>query len=744
MAAGSIAVTISSKIGQQNVTVTTSSQPVQVVRRHVVPHYKSGQVQDQDLKEPITKIESLHVVLPVEVKHSANIPVSTYKEACVSFVTAKSQLSPLASQFSPLVLYPPGVDKYGRPVKTDESIKMQLDYYEEVPYTLDKSVPPAKAEIANVKKLETIVVTLTEGVEFVDKVLPPASTSIPFNEHFPPAYFNNLHKKVKLGGTYNYAGARIPLLHSKININKFRDLLKDYDDMEILQYLEFGFPLGLSQDFQLSSCLQNHSSAYEFYPFIDKFLAKEIKLAGITGPMKTPPFSSTKVSPIMTAVKKPGGRRTVFDASFGDFSINGNTPEKEYLGGDYQFTFPTVLDLASIIVKLGRGCLLWKRDLSRWFLQLPVDPGDFDKLGFIWRGFWFLFVSFVWGCRHAGYNAQRVSSAILHILKCMSLNKFQEAYHTLVYIDDFAGAECGDRAWEAFNDLGTLLADLGIKQSEEKAAPPSTKMLFLGIEFDTEMMVMRVGDDKRSEVKQTVENWYRRTVATKEELQSLQGQLMWISRVVRFSRIFVARIISEYKSLKSQKQKKTLSEGTKKDLLWWRKFLDVFNGIELIIPNTVTCNVLGDATMTGSGAWNEALGEFWSRKFPWYMQSAEFPIHQKEFLTVIVEVKVWGPGWSGKRVAIHCDNVSVVETISNLKPKDLEMQRLLREFLYYVTTFKFEPVMIRIPTKDNHLADYVSRNHNVIDIQHEFAKFGVRKMVPIEVPEEMFGFLADW
>ena len=57
----------------------------------------------------------------------------------------------------------------------------------------------------------------------------------------------------------------------------------------------------------------------------------------------------------MTAVKKPYSRRAVFDATFGDFSINNNTPEKEYLGETYQFTFPTVLDLAYLVVKLGQA-----------------------------------------------------------------------------------------------------------------------------------------------------------------------------------------------------------------------------------------------------------------------------------------------------------------------------------------------------------------------------------------------------
>ena len=158
----------------------------------------------------------------------------------------------------------------------------------------------------------------------------------------------------------------------------------------------------------------------------------------------------------------------------------------------------------------------------------------------------------------AGINSQRVSTAILHILRLISLGKHDKAYNAVVYIGDFAGAEHGEKAWEAFHDLGLLLKDLGVKESEKKALPPSTQMLFLGVEFDTKRMCMQVGEEKRLEVKSTIDIWYRRTVATKKDLQSLQGQLMWVSKVVRFSRCFVTRIIAEQKSTKAQKQKKTL------------------------------------------------------------------------------------------------------------------------------------------------------------------------------------------
>ena len=355
-----------------------------------------------------------------------------------------------------------------------------------------------------------------------------------------------------------------------------------------------------------------------------------------------------------------------------------------------------------------------------------------------------MFVAYVWGCRHAGYNGQRVSRAVLAIFQNIGLQKFDDVYNAMVYMDDFAGAELGDRATTAFNDMGNLLAELGIVESDKKAHPPSTKMLFLGVEFDTIEMCMRVGDEKRCEVKLTISKWYRRTVATKEELQSLQGQLFWVSKVVRFSRVFVTRVIAEQKSLKSQKQKKQLSHDLKKDLLWWMMFLDKFNGIELIIPSAVNCNVLGDATLSGAGAWNDDLKEYWSRKFPRPLQSPDFPIHQKEFITVILEAKVWGASWTGKRVAIHCDNVAVVESINKLKPKDHEMQRCLREFLYYVTFFKFEPVLVWIPTKDNFIADFISRNHDPVDIMKKLNDSGAPVMKQIEVTDEMFNFIADW
>ena len=74
----------------------------------------------------------------------------------------------------------------------------------------------------------------------------------------------------------------------------------------------------------------------------------------MTGPFLTSPYNQIMVSPLMTAVKKPDSPRAVFDASFSEFSLNYNTPEKMYIGEEGTYSFPKLDDFASLIISLGK------------------------------------------------------------------------------------------------------------------------------------------------------------------------------------------------------------------------------------------------------------------------------------------------------------------------------------------------------------------------------------------------------
>ena len=604
-----------------------------------------------------------------------------------------------------------------------------------------------KPDITKLGILKPCEVEVTSTLKFMDRLLPP--TQCKFVEHstFTKQYFVDLHNTVKLSGVHNYRGARIPLAHNNIKVDNFRAYLSkfNYPHIHILQFVEFGFPLGLWSDAFLEPSTKNHSSAYTYHTFVDEFVEKELSKLGVTGPFDASPFDSIMVSPMMTSPKKPDSRRPVFDASFGLYSLNKNTPEKAYHDTEYEFHFPKIDHLADIIARLGPGCLLWKRDLSRFFLQLKIDPLEYDKLGFVWRGKLFIFTSFVWGCRHAGYAGQWLTTAVSHILAHLGLEKTGSLFNVLNYADDFAGAESSSiQAELSFATLGELLADIGLNESLSKATAPATTMTYLGVGFNTVDMCLYVDADKIVELKSELTGWARKTVAKKSELQSILGKLLWVSRAVRFSRIFVSRIISEVRKLSKQSEKSTLSRDIRKDFLWWLKYLEDFSGVELIPPITVSLAVLGDAYPQGGGSWNPVLAQYFSMRFPEYLCSDDTPIHIKEFVIVLLCIRLWGQTWTGHRIVIYCDNDSVCDTCTYQKPKNLGMQQLLREFLYWVCKFNFYPVLQKIGTKENHIADFISRNHNSVDIENYFESCGFPYQTQINIPLSWYEFQADW
>ena len=619
-----------------------------------------------------------------------------------------------------------------------------------MPFSCQNVVPDfivCKPDIAKPEALKSFEVDITSNQKFTDRKLPPTSCNLVEHPIFNRAYFLDLHQRVKVFDTNNYSGARIRLEHNNIKIDTFRQLLMKhtYPHMQLCQFVEYGFPLGLWSEAYLEPATRNHSSSYSYYSYLDKFVETELAKLGMTGPFDLSPRDKVMLSPMMTLHKKPSALRPVFDASFGLYSLNKNTPERTYHESEYEFSFPRIDDLADRIAELGPKCFLWKRDLSRYFLQLKIDPLEYDKLGFVWRGKLYFFTSFVWGTRHAGYAGQWLTSAVSFIHAQSGLDLISCIFFCLNYADDFCGCELEfSRSGLSFIKLGQLLSDIGLSESKAKACPPSQVMTYLGVSFNTIDMCMHVDSDKRVELKSELRKWSKKTVATKTDLQSILGKLLWVSKCVKFSRVFVCRIIAEVRKLQKQTQKTVLSREIRKDFLWWDKFLEVFSGVEIIIPPTVCLSVLGDAYPQGGGSWNPNRLQYFSMRFPEYLCSPETPIHIKEFIIVILCVRLWGQDWSGQRIAIFCDNESVCDVCHYQKPKDPEMQKLLREFLFWVCKYNFCPILQKITTSDNHIADYISRNHDSNDIENYLCINGFPDHSKVVIPLEWFGFQAEW
>ena len=210
-------------------------------------------------------------------------------------------------------LYPPGKNSLGieYEISDDAWVAIGLGDMTAQEFELPSEADP---DLEKVEALPNIKISLPNGSVLIDKLLPGSSAKFIENEKFPPGHFINLHQKVRLSGTYNFAGARLDLHHSNLNSDVFRELLEDYDDKEVCQFIQYGFPLSLAQEVFLEPALKNHKSSYSFFSYIDSFLQKELDKHGVAGPLPQPPFNPTMLSPMMTSPKNTGSRRPVFDS----------------------------------------------------------------------------------------------------------------------------------------------------------------------------------------------------------------------------------------------------------------------------------------------------------------------------------------------------------------------------------------------------------------------------------------------
>ena len=147
----------------------------------------------------------------------------------------------------------------------------------------------------------------------------------------------------RASGLSNYIGVRIPV-ESQLNIHAWKEYLGRYWDQQLLQLLEFGFPLDFNR--KMPSCeMGNHKSTIDFPADIDAYIEEETTFDAILGPFKEKPIALNHSSPFMTRPKLNSDRRQVIiDLSWPlRASVNAGIDSlNSCLDSIFSLTFPTV------------------------------------------------------------------------------------------------------------------------------------------------------------------------------------------------------------------------------------------------------------------------------------------------------------------------------------------------------------------------------------------------------------------
>ncbi len=135
------------------------------------------------------------------------------------------------------------------------------------------------------------------------------------------------------------------------------------------------------------SAKRNCSSAFKQSQIIDSYLEEEVKEGSIAGPFSLPPFPHVQINRFGIIPKStPGKFRLITDLSFPKGkSVNDLIPDNEA-----SVSYAGLNDAINTIMRLGKGALLAKFDISRAYRLLPVHPEHRALLCMCWRGQYYI------------------------------------------------------------------------------------------------------------------------------------------------------------------------------------------------------------------------------------------------------------------------------------------------------------------------------------------------------------------
>ena len=275
------------------------------------------------------------------------------------------------------------------------------------------------------------------------------------------------HKLITATGKPNFLAARIPV-HSQLNIDKWHFYLAQYWDAQLLDLLEYGFPLDACRDNQFISTEINHASALQNVHHVQSYIEEELKFNAILGPFDNKPIP-LHVYPLMVRDKQDSlKKRTIIDLSWPDgAAVNTAVTKDIHLGTQYFLNYPSIDLITDSLVKLGPAALIYKIDISRAFRQIKIDPRDIDLLGIKFRDQYFIDRSVPFGYRNGSQIFQRCSNVIRFTMQ-------QHGFpHLFNYIDDLIYTGLPSNIHNSFEFLLKLLQDLGLEIFHKKIGGPS-------------------------------------------------------------------------------------------------------------------------------------------------------------------------------------------------------------------------------------------------------------------------------
>lgn len=518
-------------------------------------------------------------------------------------------------------------------------------------------------------------------------------------------------------------------LRGQLNIYGWRYELQHENDDRLRNYLTFGIHYGFlivdpGADIEAYECT-NYPSVMqgEAFMFVDKLIRDELiahkfvvaqeKPHCIHAVGAVPKKNSKKWRPI-TDCRRPLGS-----------SINN------FMSTTYKEFCYTSVD--RVINMIERGYYMASIDIAAAYRSIPIHPDNWRYQGIRWpingHPTYLYDTHLCFGSKCAPYIFTQVSNFVLRCLQ-------RRGHHLCtVYLDDFlllgrTREECQD----AQSTLIEILRSLGFYIAWDKCVMPSQQLTYLGVSFDSWNMTVSLPTEKMNRLHQAslgfISFFLTKSRATKRQIQQLCGILSHCAKIVKGGRTFSHRVIQLLKNWQIDRKRNRLGTQFKYDLYWWRDFAANFNGKNLMIrhyygegPSFYT-----DSCLAGYGLWcqddwqagyfNVNITPSLSSLEPTHGHWSNVHIEDSDSsanINVLELIPVWlcikrnAYKWRNLHIICFTDNQSVLHMVNKGCSSNEQCMTLLRDMFWICATSNFHVTAKYISSKDNHLADWLSR-----------------------------------
>ena len=485
---------------------------------------------------------------------------------------------------------------------------------------------------------------------------------------------------------------------------------------------------------------------------------KEVQNKCYAGPFEKIPFNNYIQSPI-GLVPKDGGKATrlIFHLSYPrksdvPLSVNANTPKHLCT-----VKYPDFDEAIALCIKEGVNCAAGKSDLKSAFRHFCMSPDDWmllvmkAKSPFDGKIYYFVDKCMPFGAAISCSHFQRFSNALAHILKYKSGGR-----NSVNYLDDFFFVAMMKLICDTHINLFIkICAVINFPLSMEKTSWGSNLITFLGLLIDTTRQQVFVPIEKIAKSLDMINDFLtrRKSKVTLKELQKLCGTLNFFGRCIIPGRAFTRRLYaltaaSEQKLLPHHHLK--LKQENKLDLTLWQIFLThpaAFCRSFADFSKTWTAE---DITFYTDSSRNPYLGTGGFCQNSWFQQlwdpqfiiNCDPSINYLELYGVTVGILLWIHRFKNKKVAIFCDNMSVVDMINSSSSTCRNWMILIRVIVLQGLIHNVRICAKHVPGILNQISDSLSRN-KMLKFYRLTKKMQMDEY-PTPVPEDLWPMTKIW